>query len=645
MNQVSQNPLKTRSDVQEAVRQLIEPLQRYFSTGGALLTFGEECTQAWYEPRAAAFEAFSRPLWGLAPLLAGGGETHLWSLYVQGFRNGSNPAHPEYWGESGDFEQRNVEMAALSMAMLLLRDRLQEELSDDELEGLSKWLYQINDRQLPDNNWLFFRVLVNISLKKAGLTYSAELLERDLNRIDDFYLGNGWYSDGATEQLDYYIPFAMHYYGLIYAQVMKEEDPKRAAVYRERAAIFAKDFIHWFSSDGSALPFGRSLAYRFAQVSFWSACVFAGVEVFSWGVMKGLILRHLRWWFAQPIFHADGVLSVGYTYPNLNMSEFYNAYGSPYWAFKAFLPLAMDESHPFWQAEEERLPELLEVSVQQHPHMILQRFDLGHHVVALTAGQYANFEPTHNDAKYGKFAYSTLFGFSTPRGSYGLIQGAYDSMLALCENDDGLYRVRRRCEKIALEGHILYSLWKPWQDVEVQTWLVPAGSWHVRVHHIRTARMLTTAEGGFAIRRERDRFGMELLWSEELEADEASSTSPLSSRAAAAYPWGVSGVVNLLGKRSGKLVLPEPNTNLLHPHTVLPTLTGDLERGEHWLATAVLGEGADGTVLHGSGEVTTWHCKPTLFIEEEYIVVISSDSVQPIARIPLKSAPISRTMR
>ena len=36
-------------------------------------------------------------------------------------------------------------------------------------------------------------------------------METDLNRIDEFYLGDGWYSDGATKQIDYYIGFAMHF--------------------------------------------------------------------------------------------------------------------------------------------------------------------------------------------------------------------------------------------------------------------------------------------------------------------------------------------------------------------------------------------------------------------------------------------------
>ena len=75
----------------------------------------------------------------------------------------------------------------------------------------------------------------------------------------------------------------------------------------------------------SSVPFGRSLTYRFAMIAFWSAVAFSGVDEFSPGVVKGLILRHLRWWQQQPIFDRDGILTLGFAYPNLAMCEDYNS--------------------------------------------------------------------------------------------------------------------------------------------------------------------------------------------------------------------------------------------------------------------------------------------------------------------------------
>lgn len=104
-------------------------------------------------------------------------------------------------------------------------------------------------------------------MKQCGMTYSQVRIEEDLNKIDHFYLGDGWYCDGVETQIDYYVSFAIHYYSLLYTRFMPE-DELRVAKMKERATIFAQTFKYWFTQEGAAIPFGRSLAYRFAQVSF-----------------------------------------------------------------------------------------------------------------------------------------------------------------------------------------------------------------------------------------------------------------------------------------------------------------------------------------------------------------------------------------
>jgi hypothetical protein len=205
-----------------------------------------------------------------------------------------------------------------------------------ERDNLHRWLNQISDAQMPDSNWNYFAILVQLGFKRAGLPWDREAIERRFNLMEAYYLGDGWYSDGPGRPKDYYISMAFHFYGLIYATLNGEDDPGRAACLRERAALFARDFIYMSASGGESVPFGRSLTYRFAMVAFWSAVAFAGLNTFSPGVVKGLILRHLRWWLRQPIFDRDGILTLGFAYPNLAMCEDYNSPGSPYWALKVF---------------------------------------------------------------------------------------------------------------------------------------------------------------------------------------------------------------------------------------------------------------------------------------------------------------------
>lgn len=46
----------------------------------------------------------------------------------------------------------------------------------------------------------------------------------------------------------------------------------------------------------------------------------------------------------------------------------YNSAQSPYWALKAFLPLALPASHPFWTSKEEAYP----TSLLKEPYHIVK---------------------------------------------------------------------------------------------------------------------------------------------------------------------------------------------------------------------------------------------------------------------------------
>ncbi len=593
-NPLANNALHTRTDLQAAVRALFAPLQAHFSPAAARVQLGG--TAALFDDHAAELEGFARPLWGLVPLAAGGGTFTEWDLYRCGLASGTNPDHPEYWGAPVDRDQRLVEMAAIGFALAVVPHEIWEPLQPQARDNLARWLGTINRVGIVDNNWLFFRVLVNLGLAHVGAKHDEAAMHAALDRLEQFYLGDGWYSDGPTAQRDYYIAFAMHYYGLLYATLAGQRDPQRAERFRERAAAFAQDFVHWFAADGAALPFGRSLTYRFAQGSFWGALAFADVEALPWGVLKGLALRHLRWWSRQPIFQSDGTLSIGYAYPNLNMAEQYNSPGSPYWALKFFLPLALPATHPFWEAEEAPLPELPSVHHQPHPSMVFCRDRASRHIVALASGQH---EPwmRHAGEKYAKFAYSTAFGFSVPLGRRGLTQAAADSTLAL--SDDGeYYRVCERPVEAGYDQGRLRSRWRPLPGVEVETWLVPSPPWHLRVHRVRTDRPLWTAEGGFAL----DRTGDDPLAREGVE-------QAGEGLALARYPAGGSGLRDLQGLRTGRVLRADPNTNLLASRTVLPTLLGQHTPGEYWLVCAVLAD-PDGNAWSAAWEQTpalpTW---------------------------------------
>lgn len=576
LKSIEHNPLDSKQDLQDALRQLVRPLKPLYAAGGSRLPI--KGSSAGYGEEIAGMEGFSRILWGIVPHLAGGGTDELWEDCLRGIISGTDPEHKDYWGDVGDYDQRLVEMAVLGMALSMIPERIWEPLEERQRRNLYNWLNTINSHPCHDCNWLFFHVMVNMGFYKTGQPYDKVQMEKNLQRIEQFYLGGGWYSDGEGGHSDYYVPFAIHYYGLVYSKLMEKEDPERCLRFKERAKQFAGDFIQWFSSDGAALAYGRSMTYRFAQSAFWSAFAYAEAwtDTFTPGVVKGLILRNLRWWFKQPIFDAGGVLTVGYAYPNLVMGENYNSPGSPYWALKTFLVLALEDSERFWSEPEQELPSLPALSVQREPHLVLCRQESTGHVTAFNAGHLSSNEHTHTSAKYEKFAYSSAFGFSVPRAEWGLGQAAMDSMLGLSERDN-LYRVRRKNEETWIRGHVLYARWLPWSNVEVETWIVAGLPWHVRIHRITTGRSLDAAEGGFAL---------------GLQEEQGVKVNGQDVRAVNAT--GHSGIHGLLGYDEGLMVYPNANTNLLHPRTVLPTLVAALEPGTHLLAAAVYGQPGNG---------------------------------------------------
>ncbi|WEJ12895.1 DUF2264 domain-containing protein [Sinorhizobium prairiense] len=565
-NPLAGNPLETRGDMQRALLDLFDPLVPCFSRRNARVRL--DAAAAHFDRAAADLEGFARPLWGLAPFAAGGGSFAHWDRYAEGIANGTDPEHPEYWGQVNGRDQRMVELAALGFALALAPEKLWDPLSGRERDNLVSYLLHARKFDYADNNWKFFRVFVDIALDRLGIEHDRSLTKAYLAELDGFYIGDGWYRDGNVRRVDHYIAFAMHFYGLIYARLVEDDHAER---YRERAVAFARDFRHWFAEDGATLPFGRSLTYRFACAGFWAALAFADLEALPWGEIKGLCLRHLRWWADKPIADRDGVLSIGYGYPNLLMSENYNSAGSPYWAFKAFLPLGVGEDHPFWTSAEEPLRPLAGPVALRHPGMVMM--PVGGDVVALSSGQ-ENRQMRFGSEKYAKFAYSTRYAFSVESDERAFAGGAFDSMLAF--SDDGIhYRVREANEVVRLADDVLFSKWSPWPDVDVETWLVPASPWHVRVHRITTPRPLQTAEGGFAIPRR------------DFEADTLAAAEGTAHAIGAEDFSGIRDLGSTV-PREGLVQKAPPNTNLIAAKTLVPQLRAKILSGETIFACAVL---------------------------------------------------------
>ncbi|KAJ0142295.1 hypothetical protein CTA2_1422, partial [Colletotrichum tanaceti] len=466
----SDNPFRSRADVVRAAAALLRPLERYKSPGKARIRLATG-TAAGFDEVSAQLEGFARPLWAVADLLGEEGGVRVaeddssssssflnLGSWAQGLVAGTDPESEEYWGDVGDIDQRMVEMESIAFALLVAPEQFLSACDEAAKGRLRGWLGGINGRAMPRSNWLWFRVLVNLaSVRALGAAMAGEVrasMDRDLEVLDSFYLGQGWSSDGLwgdeRKQADYYSgSFSIQFAQLLYVR-FAVGDGERVERYRQQAREFALGFWRYFDVDGAAIPFGRSMTYRFAFAAFWAAAATAGVDlpppVDDIGVVKGLLLRHLRWWARHPdMFNTDGTLSIGFAYPNMYLSEDYNSPQSVYWCLKSFVVLGLAEDHPFWASEEGAHPLLhLVDGGSSSPPSSSSSTPLGrvgvvwpprqvvcgapeHHFL-LSAGQMTKKGFKAREAKYGKMAYSSAFAFSVPTGPL-LAQMAPDSTL------------------------------------------------------------------------------------------------------------------------------------------------------------------------------------------------------------------------
>jgi hypothetical protein len=592
-NSLANNPFQTRDDVIDAVHTLFNPLLPLFSEGRARVQL--DASGSSWDRAACDLEGFARPLFGIVPMVKGGGQFDHWELFRQGLNNGTDPNHPEYWDHARGMDQRHVEATAIGYALLVVPEHVWEPLDETARKNLAEWLIIGRNGPHLDNNHMFFRVIVDLGLNNVGVPVNDQMTEEYLEDLEELYMDDGWYRDGGSpgdaRRIDYYNPFAMHYYSLIYA-VYRPQDKERAQRFRERARLFAKHFIHWFADTGANVPFGRSLIYRHAVAAFWGALATAGEQPLPWGVMKGIYLRNLRWWAKQPITRfSDGLLTLGYAYPMFGVTEQYNSSGSPWWSMKAFAPLSLPADHPFWASEELPMPNRDEIHACSVSGTVL--IHQPNHTILFPAGPTTSHLMRSVAEKYNKFAYSSRYGFSVESDERGYRLGVFDNMIAFSD-DQKHYRVREYAETASLAGDILYCIWKPWEDVQVETWVIPSNPWHIRVHRIMSPRTLFTTEGGFAAPKTDRNKDQKLV--------DSSSAQVIS------VIGDMSGIRDFSRpSRAPRVNTPHGNTNVMFPRILIPQLVGKVEAGVPTTLSCAVLAGPDGAFL-----ASTWANPPKI---------------------------------
>ncbi|MDN6967407.1 DUF2264 domain-containing protein [Oenococcus sp. UCMA 17063] len=592
--QVEDNPLRSKTDVKSLLVDILTPAMDVLSRSTRRGRFRISDSGAVYIQDKTEIEGFMRLLWGLGPFFSNYNNIdeypEWYEVATQGILAGTNPVSKDYWGgDLGNYDQLFVEMGALVAFLYETKDKFWNTLSEMKQKEIIDWMDQVNYKVVPKTNWLFFKAMVNKFITDSGYKDNSSFVTECYRITNSHYLNNGWSYDGYKDQIDNYIPFAYQFFTLLTVGLTNWKSDQ-AHLLKSRAKEFVPSYANWFAADGAALPYGRSLDYRFAQAAFWAAYAYAHVEMpsgYKIGDIKHLLLNNLRWWFKQHIFTTDGLIPIGYTYPNMVFAEGYNGPASAYWALKTFIFYALPDDDPFWASKENDDFKFSKVKLELEPRMLIVHSKSGNEVQAFTAGQHSH-EHAHGEAKYEKYVYSTTFGFSVPKGSVLLKQGAYDSTLAVSESDN-FWHTAFKYNEYKIHNNYIYSQWKPWNNVEINNFIVPLMPWHIRIHQIDTEREMHVAEGSFSA----PDYGTD---------DQYEIKSTLDNSVFYKTKAGITGLVGLSKELSVELAEPEPNTSLYFPKTKLPLQTGVLHTGKYTLISLYLGDrdleslSVDGTI-------------------------------------------------
>ncbi|MDQ7803005.1 DUF2264 domain-containing protein [Amycolatopsis sp. A133] len=278
--------------------------------------------------------------------------------YARGLAAGTDPASPEAWPRPDELGQSKVEAASIALVLQLTRPWLWDRLADAVRDRVVAWLATVIGQPYPPINWVWFRIVVESFLREAGGPWSAADVEEDLAVHASLRRPGGWLSDGDERAYDHYTGWALHLYPLLWTHFFDVTGTLCPGSLRHRWAAdlrgYLDDAVRLVGTDGSPLLQGRSLVYRFAAAApFWTGAL-TGTSHLSPGLTRrvaGGMVRHFAG-AGEP----DGLLSLGWHHAWPAMRQAYSGPGSPYWAAKGLLGLALPAHHPVWTDVEEPLP-------------------------------------------------------------------------------------------------------------------------------------------------------------------------------------------------------------------------------------------------------------------------------------------------
>ncbi len=346
-----------------------EPILSNMSKGELKKNMPLEVSPSWdgRSKNVAYMEAFGRLMDGLAPWLSlpddntpeGKLRRQLREWALKSYANAVDPESPDYldWRSHG---QALVDAAFLAGSFLKAPEQLWNPLDEttkkryiEEFQGLRRFTPGYS-------NWLLFTATIETFLMSVGEQYDIFRIDIALRKIEEWYVGDGWYSDGPHFAFDYYNSFVIQpmYIEIVQTLYKNKKSPRiseeRIHTGLKRMQRFGAILERLISPEGTFPVFGRSMTYRLGV--FQPLALLAWQEKLPEGISEGQVRSALtavmkRMFSVKGNFNEKGYLQLGFTGHQPEMADSYTNTGSLYLTSFAFLPLGLPADHSFWTSE------------------------------------------------------------------------------------------------------------------------------------------------------------------------------------------------------------------------------------------------------------------------------------------------------
>lgn len=348
--------------------QMAAPVLSNMSEGKLQQNMQVELSPTWdgRDKGVTYMECFGRLMSGLAPWLSlpdddsteGTQRKQLREWALQSYIQAVDPASPDYllWRKEG---QPLVDAAYVAESFLRGYDALWVPLDEVTKQRYITEFTQLRRVDPPYTNWLLFSSTVECFLQKAGAQSDTYRIVSALRKIEEWYVGDGWYSDGPGFAFDYYNSFVIQPMYVECLEVMTKEGKNKIwnapdcnygkAVKRmQRFGMILERFI---SPEGSFPVFGRSITYRTGVLQPLALLALRQqlpTELPNGQVRAAMTSVIKRMFSDDRNFNEKGFLRLGFNGSQPKISDWYTNNGSLYLASLAFLPLGLPADHPFW---------------------------------------------------------------------------------------------------------------------------------------------------------------------------------------------------------------------------------------------------------------------------------------------------------